>query len=149
MDNRHALKFRLRQIPRYSSWIRAESRRVTSSELVRTTSKTVEPIFTEQGGQIQEVPIDVSTGTVYLILFGTGFDAPVDATASSFRSPCPPNTSTQCEHDLSVTYAGPQAQFPGLDQVNVLLPASLAGSGVSNLGISFDLTQGNLYITIK
>ena len=111
--------------------------------------QTVEPIFTEQGGQIQEVPIDVSTGTVYLILFGTGFDAPVDATASSFRSPCPPNTSTQCEHDLSVTYAGPQAQFPGLDQVNVLLPASLAGSGVSNLGISFDLTQGNLYITIK
>jgi uncharacterized protein (TIGR03437 family) len=111
--------------------------------------QTVEPIFTEQGGQIQEVPIDVSTGTVYLILFGTGFDAPVDATASSFRSPCPPNTSTQCEHDLSVTYAGPQEQFPGLDQVNILLPSSLAGNGVSNLGFSFDLTQRNLYITIK
>jgi uncharacterized protein (TIGR03437 family) len=95
------------------------------------------------------VPIDVSTGTVYLILFGTGFDAPVDTTSSSLRSPCLPDTSTQCEHDLSVTYAGPQAQFPGLDQVNVLLPGSLAGNGVSNLSFSFETSQQNLYITIK
>ena len=111
--------------------------------------QTVEPIFTVQGGQVQEVPIDVSTGTVYLILFGTGFDAPVDTTSSSLRSPCLPDTSTQCEHDLSVTYAGPQAQFPGLDQVNVLLPGSLAGNGVSNLSLGFEASQENLYITIK
>ena len=78
--------------------------------------QTVEPIFTTQGGQVQEVPIDVSTGTVYLILFGTGFDVVADASASSFKSACPPNSSTPCEQDLSVTYAGPQSQFPGLDR---------------------------------
>ena len=111
--------------------------------------QTVEPIFAQQGGHVQEVPIDVSTGAVYLILFGTGFDSPVDTTASGFRSPCPPNTSTQCEHDLSVTYAGPQAQFPGLDQVNILLPSSLAGIGVLNLSFGFETSQQNLYITIK
>jgi uncharacterized protein (TIGR03437 family) len=111
--------------------------------------QTVEPIFTRQGGQVQEVPIDVSTGTVYLILFGTGFDAPVDTTASSLRSPCPADTPTPCSNDLSVTFAGPQAQFPGLDQVNVLLPSSLAGTGVSNLSFSFETSQQNLYITIK
>jgi uncharacterized protein (TIGR03437 family) len=30
---------------------------------------------------------------------------------------------------LPVTYAGPQKQYPGMDQINVRLPASLAGSG--------------------
>jgi uncharacterized protein (TIGR03437 family) len=111
--------------------------------------QTVEPIFTTQGGLVHEAPIDVSTGTVYLILFGTGFDAPTNASASSFKSACPPNTSTPCEQDLSVTYAGPQSQFPGLDQVNVLLPSSLAGNGVSNLYFSFETSQQNLLITIK
>jgi uncharacterized protein (TIGR03437 family) len=109
--------------------------------------QTVEPIFTKQGGSVQEIPIDVSTGTVHLILFGTGFDAPVDPTASMLRNPCPPNTTTPCAHDLSVTYAGPQEQFPGLDQVNILLPKSLAGIGRASF--SFGGDGQTLYITIK
>jgi hypothetical protein len=39
--------------------------------------QSVEPIFTDHGGHVQEVPIDVSTGEVYLILFGTGFGNPL------------------------------------------------------------------------
>jgi uncharacterized protein (TIGR03437 family) len=30
-------------------------------------------------------------------------------------------------------YVGPQGQYPGLDQLNVQLPTSLAGSGVVNV----------------
>jgi uncharacterized protein (TIGR03437 family) len=109
--------------------------------------QTVEPIFTGQGGQIQEVPIDVSTGTVYLILFGTGFDAGEGASAQ-IQGTCP--TPAPCAQNLSVAYAGPQVQFPGLDQVNILLPKSLAGLGRSNLDLSIGNAGTNgVYITIK
>jgi uncharacterized protein (TIGR03437 family) len=37
---------------------------------------------------------------------------------------------------LPAVYAGPQGQYPGLDQVNVQLPASLAGSGVVNVVVT-------------
>ena len=66
------------------------------------------------------MPIDVTLpGQVYLALFGTGFDAgTANSTAMTIQGLAAP-----------VYYAGPQAEWPGLDQVNVLLPASLAGSG--------------------
>ncbi|HEV8038468.1 MAG TPA: FG-GAP-like repeat-containing protein [Bryobacteraceae bacterium] len=80
--------------------------------------QTVEPIFTQQGGSLQEVPIDLSTGEVYLVLFGTGFDAPTFGVGAQIGT-----------QDLTAGYAGPQTQFPGLDQINILLPKSLAGSG--------------------
>jgi uncharacterized protein (TIGR03437 family) len=34
---------------------------------------------------------------------------------------------------LPALYVGPQGQYAGLDQVNVQLPASLAGSGTVNV----------------
>jgi uncharacterized protein (TIGR03437 family) len=39
-----------------------------------------------------------------------------------------------------VKYAGAQGSFPGLDQVNVLLPASLAGKGT----VEVQLTAGGV-----
>jgi uncharacterized protein (TIGR03437 family) len=53
------------------------------------------------------------------------------------------------EVNLTAAYAGPQSQFPGLDQINILLPSSLAGNGVANLYLNFDSSQQNLFITIK
>jgi uncharacterized protein (TIGR03437 family) len=103
--------------------------------------QTIEPIFTEQGGHIQEVPIDVSTGQVYLILFGTGFDDPV---SNQGELGIPGGAI-----NFTATYVGPQSQFPGLDQINILLPNSLAGNGVSYLSFNFETGQQNLYITIK
>jgi hypothetical protein len=97
--------------------------------------QTIEPIFTKQGGHIQEVPIDVSAGQVYLILFGSGFDNPL---------------SNQGELSIpggwmnfTATYVGPQSQFPGLDQINILLPNSLAGNRVSYLSFNFETGQQN------
>jgi uncharacterized protein (TIGR03437 family) len=35
--------------------------------------------------------------------------------------------------NATVTYSGPQGTYPGLDQVNLLIPASLAGKGRLNV----------------
>jgi uncharacterized protein (TIGR03437 family) len=101
--------------------------------------QTVEPIFTEQGGSVQEVPIDLSSGDVYLILFGTGFDV------------LPNGVGAQIEYkDLTLvpTFAGPQTQFPGLDQIDILLPKSLAGNGRTDITLLFQ-PMVSFYITIK
>jgi uncharacterized protein (TIGR03437 family) len=39
---------------------------------------------------------------------------------------------------VPVQYAGAQPSFPGLDQVNVLLPASLSGTGNANVVLTVD-----------
>jgi uncharacterized protein (TIGR03437 family) len=100
---------------------------------------TNEPIAQLQNGVYTPVPIDVTAGTVYLILFGTGIRNAWDLNATSSTMP--------------VEYAGPQPSVPGLDQVNLLLPASLAGSGCSNVtlraGAPFVITSNTVYICIK
>lgn len=69
------------------------------------------------------VPIDVKGDPVSLSLYGTGFEVP---TVFINASPvCKVNGGAP----VSPAYFGPQEQYPGLDQANLLLPASLAGSG--------------------
>jgi len=64
------------------------------------------------------VPIDV-TMSPYLVLYGTGI-----------RGTAPTNESVQIGNVAApVLYAGPQGAYPGLDQVNALLPSSLQGRG--------------------
>ncbi len=43
----------------------------------------------------------------------------------------------------SVAYAGAQGTDAGLDQVNVLLPAQLAGSGMVNIVLTAGLSASN------
>jgi uncharacterized protein (TIGR03437 family) len=45
--------------------------------------------------------------------------------------------------EVPVRYAGPQSQFPGLDQVNVQLPGSLRGQGEMDLNLSVDGIAAN------
>jgi uncharacterized protein (TIGR03437 family) len=76
------------------------------------------------------VPIDVDvSGTVYLALYGTGIRnlsslANVQVTVGGLSVP--------------VQYAGPQPSFPGLDQLNVTLPATLSGTGDANVVVTVD-----------
>jgi uncharacterized protein (TIGR03437 family) len=42
------------------------------------------------------------------------------------------------------SYSGSQGAFAGLDQVNVLLPASLAGSGQVNVSITVNGQTSNV-----
>jgi uncharacterized protein (TIGR03437 family) len=100
-----------------------------------SSSGTQTPLLvysTNAAGVISANPISLgSTGDqVYLILYGTGI-----AAAGSAKT-----TATIGGVNAPVLYAGPQGGSPGLDQVNVLIPASLAGKGNVNL----QLTAGGI-----
>jgi uncharacterized protein (TIGR03437 family) len=103
-------------------------------------ASTYEPVFTTQNGVITPVPIDVVTpaGPAYLVLFGTGLRNASGVVAYA-------NNETQ----LNISYAGPQPGTPGLDQVNLLLPSSLAGSGYTNIVVSTAQAANAVYILIK
>jgi uncharacterized protein (TIGR03437 family) len=104
-------------------------------------AQTVEPVFTVESGTVTPAPINVSQpGQTYLILFGTGFDtANATGTTASVQG-----VNTQ------VTYAGPQPTFAGLDQINLLLPPSLAGAGVVNVFVSLrGQTTNPVLVTIQ
>lgn len=69
---------------------------------------------------LTSAPVDLSGGgPVYLTLYGTGIRGATQASVSCTINKTP----------VPISYAGPQGVFAGLDQVNVLLPASLQGSG--------------------
>jgi uncharacterized protein (TIGR03437 family) len=80
------------------------------------------------------VPIDVTGDPVILSLYGTGFE--LDEVSIFTYPVCAVNGGAQ----IDPAYFGPQGQYPGLDQANLALPASLAGSGdtviaCQNLGV--------------
>ncbi len=89
------------------------------------------PVSTCAGSVCSSVPIDLSLGTVYLSLYGTGFDQ-----ASAAGSICSVGGAS-----LPLTYAGPETAITGLDQANMLLPASLAGSGSVTISCTFAAGQ--------
>ena len=71
----------------------------------------------------------MGSDTLYLVLYGTGIRN---------RSSLSSVTCTINGQSLPVAYAGPQPQYPGLDQVDVLLPASLKGAGQVNVTLTAD-----------
>jgi uncharacterized protein (TIGR03437 family) len=90
-------------------------------------AQTIEPVLAAQYGSILTVPLDVSQpGETFLILFGTGFDAASAATT----------VATVQGVSVPVSYAGVQPTDAGLDQINLLLPPSLAGAGDVSVAIS-------------
>jgi uncharacterized protein (TIGR03437 family) len=94
----------------------------------------------DASGSVVAAPVDVSTGQVYLILYGTGFRRAQTAVV----------TATIGGATLPVDYAGAQGYFVGLDQVNVQLPASMAGAGDVPLILTVGGKQSNTArITLK
>jgi uncharacterized protein (TIGR03437 family) len=77
--------------------------------------------------------LEPSTDQFYLILYGTGIR-------------CAGNDVTVAIHGINapVVYAGPQGEFAGLDQVNVLLPQQLACSGTVNIELTAALNAANV-----
>ena len=104
-------------------------------------TQTNAPVFTSQSGSIAPAPINVGApGQAYLVLFGTGFDSASAGSASVTIQ------GITCQ----LTYAGPQSQVAGLDQVNILLPPSLAGTGVASVVLTAGGTTANTaYVTIQ
>ena len=88
-------------------------------------------------------PIDLgSVGErVYLVLFGTGVRNRSDLSRVSAKI---------AGVDLPVLYAGPQPQYVGVDQINLLVPRSLAGRGEVDLEVTVDGRRSNtVRINIK
>jgi uncharacterized protein (TIGR03437 family) len=90
-------------------------------------TQTILPLYNAQPLSVVPIPLDLTQpGQVYLILFGTGFD-----------TVAPGNTyATIAGVNAAVTYAGPQPSYPGLDQINILIPSALAGAGSVKVAVS-------------
>ena len=109
---------------------------------------TQEPVavFTCTGtNQCSTAPIDMVSGLpVYLSLYGTGFRQGV-------HTPLRIN-EVQCQvggKNATVQFAGPQSVYPGLDQLNLLIPQSLP-SGQAAVQCGFGTIQSNtVSIAIK
>jgi uncharacterized protein (TIGR03437 family) len=97
-------------------------------------AQSMVPVFAGQNGSYFAAPINVaaSAGQVFLILFGTGIRGAGGNVGITIQG-----TSA------TVAYAGAQGTDAGLDQVNVLLPAQLAGSGTVNIVLTAGLSNSN------
>ena len=88
--------------------------RVTSSGQSNENIYAVDP-----ASNVIPAPIDVSKDQVFLVFYATGIR----------RAPLSQVTVTIGGVSVPVDFSGAQGAFTGLDQVNVQLPASLAGRG--------------------
>jgi uncharacterized protein (TIGR03437 family) len=82
------------------------------------------------------VPIDLGAATdqVFLVLYGTGWRG---------RSDLSSVTCTIGGVNGTLNYAGAQGTLIGLDQINALLPRSLAGRGDVEIALTVDGKQAN------
>jgi uncharacterized protein len=108
-------------------------------------AQVYEPVarFDPALNQFVAVPIDVSVESeqVFLILFGTGLRHRRDLATVSARLGL-----TNAE----VLFAGAQGELAGLDQVNLRLPRTLAGSGETDVVVTVEGKQTNaVKINIK
>lgn len=102
----------------------ANGQGVAAAQVIRVHADGTQTVENVAAG-----PIDMGSEPLYLVLYGTGIR---NRTSTSSVS-CTING-----RGLPVAYAGGQSQFPGLDQVDVLLPLSLKGVGRVNVTITVD-----------
>jgi uncharacterized protein (TIGR03437 family) len=99
------------------------------------TSST-QAVYGCDGGTCTAVPIDLGEplDRTYLVLFGTGIRnrSSVSAVAVVIGG-----------ENARVEYAGPQPEYPGLDQVNLLIPPDLKGRGVVEVSLTVDSRTAN------
>ncbi len=82
-----------------------------------------------------------SGSDLYLTLYGTGIRN---------RSSLAGVSVTIGETSVPVLYAGPQGSYDGLDQVNVSIPQTLRGTGLSRLVLTVDgQTAASVYVIIQ
>jgi uncharacterized protein (TIGR03437 family) len=98
---------------------------LAAAYVVDATTNTTSNVYQVKDGQIVPLPISIPPShQVFLELFATGIENATGLSGSTSRMSASINGI-----DVPVTYAGPQRSYAGLDQVNVQLPPSLAGSG--------------------
>lgn len=104
-------------------------------------SQTAEMAFTCGGSPGSCVPKPISLGsntdTVVVELFGTGFR----------HTPSGVTAVINGQVTAPVQFAGAQGSFNGLDQINVQIPRSVAGSGEVSLKLTVQDTDDNAMLT--
>ncbi|HQR33706.1 MAG TPA: hypothetical protein PLK30_13290 [Blastocatellia bacterium] len=115
---------------------------VPAAQLLRIKAngtQSYEPVaqFDAVQNRFKAVPIDMGAETdqVFLILYGTGIRGRSSLTAT---------TVAVGGTDASVIFAGAQGDYVGLDQINVLLPRSLAGRGDVDVVLKVDGQAANI-----
>ncbi|MDX2032764.1 MAG: hypothetical protein SF339_18955 [Blastocatellia bacterium] len=102
-------------------------------------AQTIEPIarWDEAQRRFVGAPIDLGAATdqVYLIVFGTGFRYRASLSGAFVKIG---------GLDAPPLFLGPQGGFVGLDQMNLLLPRSLAGRGEVDLVLTVDSQPANI-----
>ena len=102
---------------------------------IATQTDTMVPVFQCDAGGCTSMPIDIPAGTqVFLELFGTGI---------RHRSALTHVSATIGGQPATVLFAGAQGEFPGLDQVNVVLPTNLSRKGEQDLVLTVDGQMAN------
>ncbi len=100
------------------------------SQVIRQVAR-----FDAGQNQFVPIPIDLSTDTAVLVLYGTGVRHRTSLA----------NVKVKIGGiDAAVDYADRQGQFAGLDQINVRLPRSLAGRGEVNVEVNVEGKMANL-----
>jgi uncharacterized protein (TIGR03437 family) len=101
-------------------------------------SQSYEPVMRLDSVQNKQVSLPVDLGPdsdrVFLVLFGTGI-----RNRSALSNVLVSIGGTEAQ----VSYAGAQDRYVGLDQVNVLVPRSLAGRGEVDLVLTVDGKAAN------
>lgn len=113
----------------------------TALRVAASGARSAVDVFRCDGGVCVPAPIDFGTpgDRVFVSLYGTGLRrAPGELTATAGGVAAP------------VLYAGPQSQYPGLDQVNIELPAQLRGRGLIEIVLNQRGHQSNpVLITVQ
>jgi uncharacterized protein (TIGR03437 family) len=94
---------------------------------------TSQPIF-NCSPTCTTVPVSISGGSAYLVLFATGIENHQKAVTATIGPSAVTYWAGQevvsaGSKTVTASFAGAQGQFTGLDQVNIPIPASFAGAG--------------------
>lgn len=102
---------------------------------IPTNIQTPIPVFQCSSTGCTTVPLVLGVDQpIYVTLYGTGIQGRSllnNVSVSIHGTP------------ISVLYAGPQNQYPGLDQVNIGIPLSLRGAGESDVVLTVDGQMSN------
>lgn len=96
------------------------------------------PVFSCGANGCEATPINVSGNPIYVSLYGTGIRGAPSGQVSVLLDGV----------SVPATFAGAQGTDPGLDQVNFVLPASLAGQGVVEVQVAAAGVTSNV-VTIQ
>jgi uncharacterized protein (TIGR03437 family) len=102
---------------------------------IATQTDVEVPVFHCDANSCVSLPVDTgSDAQVFLALFGTGIRG---------RTSLANVTATIGGLSMQVLFAGPQGQFPGFDQVNVVFPPNMNLHGEQNLVLTVDGQAAN------